>query len=119
VFDWEELLVLADRLAQETADEAAHRTAISRAYYAAYHTAAAYVRAQNLLQTRHTHASVWGAFTTDLDDERADVGRWGEILRRRRVAADYSNPFLGDVGGQARAAVAEARTLIAILHRLR
>ncbi len=52
MFVWTDYLVLAERLAARDADEAALRTAISRAYYAAYHRASTYVRANILVPPR-------------------------------------------------------------------
>ena len=57
-FDWTGFLTLAERLATDTGDEAAQRTAISRAYYAAYHAAASFVRAQGILTIGHTRLTV-------------------------------------------------------------
>ena len=118
MFAWQDFLSLAERLAQDADDDSALRTAIGRAYYAAYHAAADYVRASGILETRHTHALVWAALAGDPDDARADVGKWGEILRRRRVAADYRHPFPGDVREQAQTAIVEARDVIDTLRRL-
>lgn len=49
VFDWSADLDLAERLAHDGDDEAAQRAAISRAYYAAHHAAARFVRDHNLV----------------------------------------------------------------------
>ena len=79
VFDWRDYLHLAERLSARQSDEAAHRTAISRAYYAAYHVAAAYARRTGLLLGRHTHERVWEAFTVASDPDLATVGRLGKL----------------------------------------
>ena len=118
MFDWDDYLTLADRLVRQAPDEAAQRSAISRAYYAAYHAAAAFVRAKVILTAGHTHRSVWRALKADPDVDRADAGRKGDRLRWFRMAADYRNPFPGDLGRLARTAVAEARNLIDALDRL-
>jgi len=117
VFDWDDYLTLADRLAQETDDEAAQRSAISRAYYAAYHAAAAFVRAQGILMVGHTHRSVWSALKADPRADRASAGRKGDRLKGFRLAADYRNPFPGDLGRLAITAVADARDVIEALDR--
>ena len=117
-FDWVDFLTLAERLATDPGDEAAQRTAISRAYYAAYHAAAACVRAKGILMVGHTHRSVWRALKADPDPNRADAGRKGDRLRWFRTAADYRNPFPGDLGRLATTAVAEARVVIDDLDRL-
>lgn len=118
MFEWRDLLPLAERLAVEAHDEAAGRTAIGRAYYAAYHAAAAFVREAGLLSTRHTHWRVWTALTGDPNPERVRVGRLGDQLRRRRVEADYQNPFPGNLAERAGAAVGDPRDVIETLDRL-
>ncbi len=118
MFEWHDLLPLAERLAGETDDEAAGRSAINRAYHDAYHVAAAFVRAAGLLPTRHTHQRVWTALADDPDLERARVGRIGNRLRRRRTEADYRNPFLDDLHAQVRLVVAGARDVVETLDRL-
>jgi uncharacterized protein (UPF0332 family) len=110
-------LPLADRLAGFT-EEAAHRSAISRAYYAAYHAAEAFVRAKGILTSGHTHQKVWDALVNDPDHARANVGVRGKQLNWIRVMADYRAPFPGDIGKELRAAIAEARGLVADLARL-
>ena len=116
VFEWEDFLGLGDRLTQE-ANEAAQRTAISRAYYAAYHAAAAFVRARRILVTAHTHQAVWGALAASSDVDRADVGRMGNRLKRARLDADDRIPFPDDVADRAQDAVTEARSIIEALGR--
>lgn len=119
MFEWDDFLILAERLAREADDEADRRTAISRAYYAAYHEAAAYVRATGLLRARHSHEKVWAAVAAGLASSGGDLVADAERLRRRRIAADYRNPFPGDVDEEARAALVEARSVIEELRRLR
>jgi hypothetical protein len=48
VFDWHRYLALADELAARSGDEAAGRTAISRAYCAAFHAGRAYLDRVNI-----------------------------------------------------------------------
>lgn len=55
-------LDLAERLSKEN-DEAAQRTSVSRAYYAAFHGAQTHCRAKKLLTgLRTTHRDVWENF---------------------------------------------------------
>ena len=117
-FDWVDFLTLAERLAGDTDDEPAQRTAISRAYYAAYHVAASLVRAKGILTVGHTHLTVWRALTNDPDPDLVLVGRRGDDLKRLRGDADYRNPFPGNLGNLVQAAIAEARNLIEALDRL-
>lgn len=117
MFDWDDFLALGERLAASD-DEASRRTAISRAYYAAYHAAAAFARAAGMLPGGHTHQRVWDAFARDPDADRATVGAAGDGLRQRRQAADYRNPFPGEIGRDAEAAIGEARGVIDLLKRI-
>ena len=119
MFDWKDFLSLAERLAREGNDESSQRTAISRAYYAAYHAAAAYVAAKGFVRGRHSHEKVWAAVAADPGAGRGDVPEKAERLRRRRIAADYRIPFPGEVVKQARTAIDEARDVIEALERLR
>jgi hypothetical protein len=118
VFAWRDYLTLAQQLAGPAADEAAQRTAISRAYYAAYHAAAAFVRAKGILTVGHTHTTVWGALARDPDPGRADVGLKGYGLKQVRLGADYQNPFPGDLARQVRQSIAESSSVIETLDRL-
>ncbi len=117
-FAWTDFLALAERLARDSDNEAAQRTAISRAYYAAYHAAAIFVRAKGILTIGHTHSTVWRALIADPDPDRALVGRRGDDLKRLRTNADYRNPFPGDVGSLGQHAIANARVVIDELDRL-
>lgn len=117
MFEWRDYLALADDLV-ERPDEAAQRSAISRAYYAAYHAAAAFVRNAGLLTRGHTHHRVWNVLANDPDPARAEVGWLGDLLRLARISADYHTPFPGDVLGQARAVVRDARLLVEAIERL-
>ena len=119
MFDWNRFLALAERLAALADDEAAQRTAISRAYYAAYHATSAYARSRGILGGTHSHRRVWDAFAGTADADRANVGAIGGILSRRRQAADYRSPFPGDLAGSVRDAIIEARAVIEALERLR
>lgn len=118
MFDWEALLAVAERLLFAGGDEASQRTAINRAYYAAYHVAATHVRTTGLLRARHTHTRVWAVLADDTNSIRADVGQRGDVLRRARVDADYRSTFPGSVDERARESVADARAIIETLRRL-
>ena len=118
MFDWNGFLDLADRLLADAPDEASLRSATSRAYYAAYHAAAAFVRASGLLRQGHTHHRVWIALTTDANPARSAIGDRGDRLRRRRIAADYQDDALEDLVTSARDAVDEARSLVEAINRL-
>ena len=116
-FDWSDYLPLAERLAADN-DEAARRSAISRAYYAAYHAAARYVRARQLLVDNHTHQTVWRVLAGDADPARQHAGVSGQRLHYLRTEADYRQPFPGDIAAKTAGALADARQLIADIARL-
>lgn len=117
-FTWRDYLVLAELLDEEMGTEAALRTAISRAYYAAYHAAAAFVRATGILPVGHTHTTVWRSLIRDGNPERTDIGARGMVLKRSREKADYRDPFPGDLNREARTVIIEARDLLDALERL-
>jgi len=93
-FDWTEFLHLAKELAGRgktaPAQEAKLRSAISRAYYAAY------CKARNQLgpipihvQNKHTY--VWNYFQNSRDPTLKEIGKDGRRLRLDRNRADYDN----------------------------
>lgn len=90
-FEWEHYLHLAQRLAQED-DEASQRSAISRAYYAAFHTARKYVEKAHpevsLRQHGVEHGAIWDHLKLGSSREPV-IGQQGDRLRQARVKADY------------------------------
>lgn len=92
-FGWPDYLDLAKRLSAQTGDEAALRSAISRAYYAAYGMAhGRLVQHRCLLSGSNLHRQVWRAYQGSDDGACRRVGALGFLLCDRRNAADYSNP---------------------------
>lgn len=98
-FEWRDYLGLARELATRNEEEC-KRTAISRAYYAAYRSA------HDWYENKHpgtfpaggnnSHAVVWGAFQDQKhtgDPRYGLVGALGNRLKHRRVDADYKKPF--------------------------
>lgn len=120
MFDWADLLALAERLAARDTDEAELRTAIRRAHYAAYHRASAFVRANDLVpaRSRRSHQRVWEAFAVTNDPRHTEVVIRGDFLRRLRTSADYHYPFPGGIADASRFAVTEARSMLEVLDRL-
>jgi hypothetical protein len=97
VFGWRDFLTLAQELAERQGDEAALRTAISRAYYASYCSAADHVlrRTPGLSPFDLGHERVWRTF-----QDPANLVRWrvfddGMALRAARLQADYWIPLRG------------------------
>lgn len=98
MFDWEEYRQLAEKLHERDSDalrEASERTAISRAYYAAFHEALRYAprRVQNARRDKHRRL-IDHYKQAPSETERA-VGRQLERLRDNRNAADYEDKIGG------------------------
>ncbi len=117
MFDWQDYLGLAEDLARDRSDEAALRSAISRAYYAVYHRASRYVRTQTLVpaHTDLTHRKVWNVIRTNSNLTRQQAGNRGDALKVVRFRADYDNPFPGDLQRATRDALVEAREIIELI----
>ncbi|MGH2534212.1 MAG: hypothetical protein ACRDJW_18240 [Thermomicrobiales bacterium] len=94
-FEWRHLLDLALELAQHADDETRLRTAVSRAYDAAYCSAAEYVLANtpNLKRTDLTHDAVWHVFRTPSNRDRWTIFDDGMNLKHHRIDADYWRPM--------------------------
>ncbi len=118
MFEWGDLLALAEKRVAGDDTEAVQRTTINHAYYAAYHGAARVVRARGLLSTKRSHRAVWAAPARSEDRTIAGIGARDNLLRQRRQEADYVAPFPGDPDRQARESIAEARAIIAALDGL-
>ncbi len=94
-FDWSQYLHLARELAEETTDETKMRSAISRAYYAAF------IKARNYLQeregltipTQNSHQYVINQFKDSQEKVCEKIGNRLKRLRNRRNQADYDNTF--------------------------
>lgn len=104
LFDWTKYLSLAKDLSASS-EEAVLRSAISRAYYAAFNQAKDYCVSQGIYVERSTdsHVVVWNAFLS-LGRHLRGVQKNGDLLRAKRVLADYNaNPIarLSDVVKQA------------------
>ena len=118
-FDWSGFLDLAAELAART-DEAAHRSAISRAYYAALGKARELLEHEGeaFTSTENIHYLVWQTLSDSADDRRYYIGVDGNWLRRNRNAADYES-VLTDSKERAAQSVRKARALLAALERVR
>ncbi len=114
-FDWEEFLELAEALIHRRGDPAAERTGTSRAYYAAFHRAGAYViaRGASLTFTGEDHVLVWDWFLRPEADRRlrriGDIGHW---LRRARRQADDDAGQLPNLSTEAQSTVRLARQIV-------
>lgn len=104
MFDWLRFLSLAERLATEE-DEEALRSAISRAYYAAFQVAYAGRR-------RLRHEEVWQAFVDVPAFAGIPIDVRGIRLMQRRHAADCAARFPGRLSEKANEAIRDARAII-------
>jgi uncharacterized protein (UPF0332 family) len=90
-FDWALYLTVARTLGAQVTDEAALRSAISRAYYAAFGVASVRMKAdgRNVPNTGDAHKVLWDYFESANDKFRRKIGQDGKRLRWRRRQADY------------------------------
>ena len=115
-----EYLALAAELA--SADSAAkRRTAISRAYYAAFHVGAQTLRAMGFRVSRGGagHGEVAHCFANSANRETNDASRWLSDLHSFRNRADYHLDAVDvELPGKAAAAVANAQSIIDAIDRI-
>ncbi len=90
--NWRDYLVLAENL-EQTPDEAHQRSAISRAYYSAYHRALAYCETAlpsvRIPETGEAHDLVWRSLGTSGRKQERNASVKGDRLRAARRKADY------------------------------
>jgi uncharacterized protein (UPF0332 family) len=109
-FDWVEYLELAERLVAWRGDPAAERSAISRAYYAVFHTAKTHFLAKGgkLTFQGEDHGAIADWFKDSVHPDVRRIGLDVERLRRLRRIADYDERF-AHLSSEAQAAVVLAR----------
>lgn len=98
MFDWDEYLQLAEELHERDSDflrEAGERTAISRAYYAAFHEALQYAPNRVRNAPRDKHRKLIDHYKQAPTQTERAVGRQLERLRDNRNAADYEDRIGG------------------------
>jgi hypothetical protein len=107
-------VTLAEQLAQGDS-EAAHRSAISRAYYGVYRVARdTYPNPQRYAQSEGSHQALVSALKQSGERVKYGIGVQLDNLRRERTVADYDGA-LTITQARAVAAVQRARTLLAHL----
>ncbi|MGH2562851.1 MAG: hypothetical protein ACRDJH_27650 [Thermomicrobiales bacterium] len=117
MFDWSSFLDVADELATRRGQEAWERTAISRAYYAAFHAARDYVRLRNGASAggKLTHDRVW----SEIASVSASISQDGRRLHGWRKNADYDQRYPGrDLSRATVAAIILARSVLDDIKRL-
>jgi hypothetical protein len=90
-FNWNDFFTLAEKLAAE-ADDAAKRTAVSRAYYSAFHDAME--RAERNCgpkQGATSHDWCWNRYIYSGDNNCNGIGVAGNRLKAMRVHVDYNS----------------------------
>ncbi len=119
MLDWNEYLTLARDLASRPDNEAAQRSAISRAYDAAYgRTAESLIEREDLVRGSITHHAVWLAFRDAADPDRFAFWEHGTVLKDRREHADYRRLFQGSLTQAARDSIRRATEVLTLLDRL-
>lgn len=101
-FDWADFLTFADALVRDPKspgpEEASLRSAISRAYYAAFHVARNFGwdrREFTLTGTGHDHWLVMNYFRSSPDRTRRKIGVDLDRLYDNRTSADYDDVLTG------------------------
>jgi uncharacterized protein (UPF0332 family) len=119
-FEWNEYLDLAEELVQRRGDPSAERSAISRAYYAAFHSAKKYYssRGQRLEFTGEDHRAVCNWLQGRPDRGVIKIGVALRRLLQIRRDADYTDRFPGQLSIEAQAGVATARRIISDISKL-
>jgi uncharacterized protein (UPF0332 family) len=96
-FAWEDYLSIATILLDDTtAPEAALRSAVSRAYYAAFNIARLYLRENGrlkLLAQPNAHRAVWAELRDSNHPIESSLGHVGFRMRSFRNKADYDDSY--------------------------
>ena len=119
-FDWSQYLALAEDLAVQPDNEAALRSAVSRAYYAAFCLAREHLLNTNKLfgsrsrRPRLSHRTVWLTYQRDVDRR---IGMDGNRLRDLRNLADYED-VVPNLDNAVRSALSTSRRILTSLNEL-
>jgi hypothetical protein len=112
-FDWNEFLSLAEELAQND-DEASHRTAISRAYYAIFNLACDRAKRNCGPMPQGvggSHVWCWLQYDRGADPDSVRLAEAGRRLKDRRVSADYKKASISRLKETALDTVIEVASL--------
>ena len=115
-----QFLYLAERLAEHGAYPVEFRSAISRAYYAAFHFGLILLREMgfSIVQNASAHEEVYQHFSNSRDDELAKTASKMNDLRTKRIHADYElNRFDVEKQKNARMLVQQAARLIETIEK--
>ena len=115
-FDWSQYLLLAEALAEQKDNEAALRSAVSRAYYAAFCLAREHLLNTHILyrsrprRPRLSHRTVWLTYQRDID---LRIGMDGNRLRELRNLVDYEDA-VPELDNAVRSALSTSRILASL-----
>ena len=122
--NWDRYLLLAEGLAHQ-GFESADRSAVSRAYYAAFNISRRWLEANvTPIDNRGAHRQVWQAFaaadraTPSTREAWFLVGSLGNSLRVLRNQADYDD-MVPDLNGRVPGALRDAERILTLLPELR
>jgi hypothetical protein len=108
-FDWADYLKLAEELAART-DEASKRSAISRAYYFVFNTA--FERAESTAGpcpvVGGEQSWCWTVYRRSPDPTCRQMGIRGDLMKRKRIDADYKRSTKLNLEAEVRIALLEA-----------
>jgi uncharacterized protein (UPF0332 family) len=96
MFNWDDYLKLAKDLIipdiQRKSDEACLRTAVSRAYYSAYHKALKYATKKGYSRPKiNSHKALIDFLANDNDKEIKAISAKLSIIKKDRVRCDYDD----------------------------
>jgi uncharacterized protein (UPF0332 family) len=115
-FDWTEFLTLAKELAARP-DEAARRSAVSRAYYSVLGQARTLFDARGEVSATVQAATLWKVLQEKGDAPRREIGVSAGRLRGKRNRADY-DPTVQGLENLVKSSLLEAEHLISMLAKI-
>ena len=114
-FDWSEYLRLARELADQRGDDAAMRTAISRAYYAAFNIASRHKAAEEARSSQAgPHQAVWRLLKQSGNSSWRRAGNMGLRFMEIRQMVDYID-MVPALPWESRKALGTAETILHLL----
>lgn len=117
MFQWDTYLSLAKEMSDKE-EEQFKRSAISRAYYSAFHQGRAYLKERGLSYTsrENVHSFVWDSFSKFPREARL-ISAKGDRLKLKRQKADYDN-VINNVNNLTKAAIKEAEDINEAIKKL-
>jgi uncharacterized protein (UPF0332 family) len=113
-FNWADYLTLATTLSAN-ADEASRRSAISRAYYSAFHAATLHAKANGY--NERSHGRLWKMYQSDSDVNSRRLSAIGNQMKKAREDADYV-AHVARIGDVMTAQLTQATQFVRVLTRV-